>query len=196
MATVHYNNNIFAFRGRISRTAYIVQNFIINIIGFRFIYYPGLVEGYKTLIQHPETREFISVLYRYPLYSSIFDHFASAAVDPTYIYIIGYLFIIPLRMIDIKRVRDIINDEISTLKTIVLFIVLSLPLVDLIATIVLAVVPANRYAKRGLQDDVKQQDINEAKVEYDLAMYKRLFEDGKISKSEYLQAIEKNKKLN
>jgi uncharacterized membrane protein YhaH (DUF805 family) len=191
---VPYNNNIFSFNGKIGRLSYITQNFIINILGFKYIYYPAIVEAYTTFLTYPESHQILRTLSTNPMYASFFESLAASPKATTVDIVIKYLFLIPLRLIDIKRIRDIVDEKLSAAKTIFYAVFLSLPLVDLVATIFLSIIKPNKYAKNEFDRVVKDSDLKEAKAENDLAMYKRMFDDGKISKAEYLKALEEQKK--
>jgi uncharacterized membrane protein YhaH (DUF805 family) len=190
---VQYNNNIFSFNGKIGRLSYILQNFIINIIGFKYIYYPAIVESYSTFLTYPESSQILRTLSMNPMYASLFESLAAAPKVTTAAIIIKYLFLIPLRLIDIKRIRDIVDDKLSMGKTLFYAIFLSLPMVDLLATVVLSIVKPNRFAKNEFDRVVKDSDLKEAKKENELIMYKRLFDDGKISRAEYQKILDKHK---
>lgn len=193
---VPYNNNIFSFNGKIGRLSYILQNFIINSLGFKYIYYPAIVETYSSFLKYPESHQILSQLSMNPMYASFFESLAGSPRATTTDIVIKYLFLIPLRLIDIKRIRDIVDEKLSMAKTIFYAIFLSLPLVDLVATIFLSIIRPNKFAKNEFDRVVKDSDLKEAKAESDLIMFKRMFDDGKISKAEYLKALENHKRKN
>ena len=148
MSKPEYNNNIFSFNGRIGRVSYIIQNCVINTLAFRFIYYPAIVRAFHVARQNPESLEIMRMLSdNSEMYASLFRTLGSAQKETASIIVIGYLFLIPLRLIDIKRVRDIVNDELSLFKTVAIAVLFSIPYVDLIATIFLSVIGPNRFAK-------------------------------------------------
>lgn len=131
-----------------SRVAYILLNAFINILGFRFIYYPALAAAFVTLQQDPNTRELIQFLSTTSLYGPIIQNLSTAAAPTFIITVIKFLFFIPLRIIDIKRVKDIYGRELSFTEIAVIAIILSLPYVDFFSTIALSIIPPNKYAKK------------------------------------------------
>lgn len=191
MDNVEYNNNIFSFKGKIGRVSYIIQNMIIHTIGFKYIYYPVIVESYRAYLLQPESAEILRMLSTFPIYASIFETLASTPPISTSDIVIKYLFFIPLRLIDIKRIRDIVDSPLSAMKTFFYVIFLSLPFVDLIATIFLSVIPPKKPT-HDLNPLSAEKDLVEAKVENEMNMYKKLFEEGKISQAEYLKAVEEH----
>lgn len=196
MSRVEYNNNIFSFQGRIGRISYIIQNAIINIIGFKFIYYPAMGESLRHMQSTADGAQLIKMLSASPINEYLFQYMAAAPKETTLSIMIKFLFLIPLRLIDIKRIRDIVDDSLSNAQTVFFALVLSLPYVDMIATVALSLITPNRFAKDEFEKEVKQKDLNEARTEGSLAVYKKQFEDGKISRAEYMTAIAKLKKPN
>ena len=195
MDRVEYNNNIFSFTGKIGRLSYIIQNMIIQTIGFKYIYYPIIVDTYRSYLLQPESADVLRMLSTVPMYASMFETLASTPPASTADIVIKYLFFIPLRLVDIKRIRDIVDSPLSAMKTFLYVIILSLPFVDLISTIFLSVIPPKHSDPGNLDPKAAQRDVIEAKVENEMIMYKKLFEEGKISQAEYLSALEKHNKV-
>jgi uncharacterized membrane protein YhaH (DUF805 family) len=194
MAKVEYNNNIFSFKGKIGRISYIIQNSIINIIGFKFIYYPAMGKAYHTMLTTPGGADLVQMLSEFSIYAALFKFMAAAPAETAISITLKYLFLIPLRLIDIKRIRDIMNDSLSTGKTFFFAVFLSIPYIDLLATVALSIIGPNRYAKSEFEQEIKYKDLDEAREEGDLASVRKLFEEGKISRADYLKAREKNSK--
>jgi uncharacterized membrane protein YhaH (DUF805 family) len=191
---VPYNNNIFSLKGRLSRAAYITQNLIINIVGFRFLYYPQIVEAYYKMKINPEYKYLIEQLGEAPHFAYAFKALDQAPKETMLVIIIKYLFIIPFRMIDIKRVKDIVDRELTSAEIWLIAIIFTLPYVDFFTTLGLSLIPAFYYASKNKHKDIKATDLNEARNENFLQLNQKLFESGKISRADYIKARDEHTK--
>ncbi len=162
---MQYQNGIFTYSGRINRLTYILQNIMWNTLGVPFIYYPL----------------FVAYANFNPSYSTPF-------------LIIRWFFYIPLRMIDLKRIRDIVDRELTTIETVIICVVFSIPYVDFLTSIFLSSIRPFYFAKSKFEGDIKQNDKAEASIEAQLLKNKQLFEAGKISRAIYEANREKLKK--
>ncbi len=194
--SVEYNNNIFSIKGRLSRSAYIFQNLLINILGFRFLYYPSVVESFKQVKTNPDFHYLIQQLSMNPNIGFIVKALNQAPKQSFIIIVVKYLLIIPFRMIDIKRIKDLVDRELTTREIILVGVVFTLPYVDFFTTLGLSILPALYYAKKGSLEEIKVSDLKDARNEEFLQLNKKLFESGKISRADYIKARdEHNKKL-
>lgn len=191
---VSYNNNIFSFKGRLSRTAYIFQNLFLNIIGFRFLYYPALVEAFYNLKMNPDYKFLIEQISMNPNVGFAIKALDQAPQASMLVIIIKYLFIIPFRIIDIKRVRDLVDRELTTIEIMAIAIVFTLPYVDFFTTLGLSILPALYFAKNRSLQEIKVNDLKDAKNEEFLKLNQKLFESGKISRADYLKARDEHTK--
>ena len=193
---VKYNNNIFSLQGKISRSAYIFQNLLINIIGFRFLYYPALVESFHQVKMNPDYKYLIQQLSMNPNIGFVIKSLSQAPKESFTIIVIKYLFIIPFRMIDIKRIKDLVDRELTTREIMIVGVVFTLPYVDFFTTLGLTILPACYFAKKRSFEEIKVNDLKDARNEELLLLNKKLFESGKISRADYIKARdEHNKKL-
>jgi len=191
---VAYNNNIFSLKGRLSRTAYIFQNLFLNIIGFRFLYYPALVESFYRLKMNPDYKFLIEQISMNPNVGFAIKALDTAPKESIIVILIKYLFIIPFRMIDIKRVRDLVDRELTTGEIIAIAVIFTVPYVDFFTTLGLSILPALYYAKNRSLQEIKVNDMKDAKNEEFLQLNQKLFESGKISRADYLKARDEHTK--
>lgn len=192
---VEYNNNIFSYKGKIARLSYFIQNSLIMIIAFKYMYYPYLYQTILDLTHNPAMSQIMAVYKQLPQFNSWMEELKAGANPPLSSIIIKYLFFIPLRVIDIKRMRDIVNRNLTMVETVMIAFFFSLPFVDLLATCFLVVIPSNKHAKNSaLTREVKAQDMKEAQVERLLQQNQKLFEEGKISRADYIKTRDKYKK--
>jgi uncharacterized membrane protein YhaH (DUF805 family) len=186
-----YNNNIFSFHGRLGRLAYFLENCFINILGFKFIYYPAIVESFHQIQAEPSAHQLLEMLSTAPVYGPVIHALSAPMAKETLLFIVvRYLFLIPLRMIDIKRMRDIMGRELTLFQTAAVAIGFSIPYVDFISTICLSVIRPNKYAESEFEK-VADVNLKQAQKENEEALNKRLFEEGKISRAEFLKNREK-----
>ena len=192
--SIHYNNNIFSLKGKLSRAAYIFQNLLLNIIGFRFIYYPLLVESFYKFKINPDYKFLIQQVSMNPNVALAFKALEQAPQQSILIIVIKYLFIIPFRMIDIKRIRDLVDRELTNNEMIIIAVVFTLPYVDFFTTLGLSMLPPLYYAKKRSLENIKNTDLKDAKKEEFLRLNQKLFESGKISRADYLKARDEHTK--
>ncbi len=153
---MEYQNGIFTYHGRINRLTYILQNILWNTLGIPFIYYTELV-AYANFN---------------PSYATLF-------------MIIRWFFFIPLRVIDLRRIRDILDRELTMPESVFIAVILSLPYVDFFTTIFLSSVRPFYFAKSKFEGEIKKLDQSEADREKQLLLNKQQFEAGKISRAIY-----------
>ena len=189
---LEYNNNIFSFNGKMSRSAYIIYSLVITIIGFRFIYYPSIM----ALIQSsPQFNELISLLSQNPQNAWIIKELQYIPQSTTVILVIKYALMIPCRLIDIKRIRDIKGRTLSIFENLFVIVVFSLPYIDFFSTLFLSIMkPGDSVVKPELSEKARAHDLWEAKKENALVVGKKLFEEGKISRAEFEEIKNKYKK--
>lgn len=191
---VQYNNNIFSLKGRLSRTAYITQNLIINIVGFRFLYYPQLVDAFYKMKANPDYKYLIEQLSEAPHFAYAFKALDQAPKTTMLVIVIKYLFIIPFRMIDIKRMKDVVDRELTTVEMFLIAVFFTLPYVDFFTTLGLSLLPAFYYASKKNIKEIKTHDLEDARNEKFLQLNQKLFESGKISRADYIKARDEHTK--
>lgn len=193
---VEYNNNIFSLKGKLSRSGYIFQNLLINVLGFRFLYFPALVESFHKIKMQPDYKYLIQQLSMNPNIDFVIKALDQSPKQSFMIIAIKYLLIIPFRMIDIKRIKDLVDRELTTREIMIIGVVFTLPYVDFFTTLGLSILPALYYAKKRSLEKMKKNDLSEAQNEDFLQINKKLFESGKISRADYIKARnDHNKKL-
>jgi len=153
---MEYQNGIFTFQGRINRLTYILQNILWNTLGIPFIYYSELVT-----------------------YANFNPSYATPFM------LIRWFFFIPLRVIDLRRIRDILDRDLTISESIFIVVILSLPYVDFFTTIFLSSVKPFYFAKSKFEGEIKKLDQDEANRERQILLNKQLFESGQISRSIY-----------
>lgn len=191
---VQYNNNIFSLKGRLSRAAYITQNLLLNLVGFRFLYYPQLVESFYKMKANPDYKYLIEQLNQAPHFAYAFKALDQAPKPTMLVIAIKYLFIIPFRMIDIKRVKDIVDRELTSAEIVLIAVIFTLPYVDFFTTLGLSIIPAFYYANKKNISNVKASDLKDAQNEKFLQLNQKLFESGKISRADYIKARDEHTK--
>jgi len=162
---MQYQNGLFAYNGRINRLTYILQNIMWNTLAAPFVYYPL----------------FVTYLNFNPSYAGMFE-------------IVRWFFYIPLRMIDLKRIRDIVDRELSLIETVLICGIFSIPYVDFLTSIFLSSIRPFYFAKSKFEGEIKKNDKEEASIEAQLLKNKELFQAGKISRAIYEVNREKLKK--
>lgn len=185
---VEYNNNPFTFKGRLGRLSYIFQNSILMILAFKFIYSPYLYGFITDMEKNPLYRASFDLLKSMPQYHEMMIDLKAMANPSFTAIIIRYLFLVPLRIIDIKRIRDIVNRNLNGMEITIVAIFFSLPFVDFITTLFLVLIPANKFAKNKTINEIKKVDMKSAQDENFLQLNQRLFEAGKISRAEFEKA--------
>ena len=191
---VPYNNNIFSLKGRLSRAAYITQNLILNIVGFRFLYYPQIVESFYKMKANPDYKYLIEQLDTAPHFAYLFKALDQAPKPTMLVIAIKYLFIIPFRMIDIKRMKDIVDRELTAVEMFLIAVVFTLPYVDFFTTLGLSLLPAFYFASKKNIKEIKTSDLKDAQNEKFLQLNQKLFESGKISRADYIKARDEHTK--
>lgn len=191
---VPYNNNIFSLKGRLSRAAYITQNLLINIVGFRFLYYPQLVEAFYKMKANPDYKFLIEQLREAPHFAYAFKALDQAPKETMFVIVIKYLFIIPFRMIDIKRMKDVVDRELTSVEMFLIAVIFTLPYVDFFTTLGLSLLPAFYYANKKNIQNIKADDLKDARNEKFLQLNQKLFESGKISRADYIKARDEHTK--
>ena len=190
---IAYNNNPFSYKGKLSRTAYIFTNLLINIIGFKFLYYPRIMQ---LLHSSSEYRELINQLAQTPDNAWLIERLKDS---PKVIPFVAFIFLIPFRIIDIKRVRDVVDRELKNFEALFLVIFFSLPYVDFFSTLHLSLLkPGKNTSPSDIAKEVRVKDLKEAHKENAVELNKRLFESGKISRAEFIERRKKqeSEKLN
>lgn len=190
MEKLEYNNSLFSPKGKLNRLFYALHNAFWFLIGFRYIYYPGILAALQSSPQFPQL---IHVLSSSPQTKTIVPFLSSTVGQSTLDIVLKFVFILILRLVDIKRIRDIVNRNLSKVESALAIVILSLPYVDFLSTIVLVLLPPNKYAKNVIHGEIKKKDLGEARREHNLQDLKRLFESGRISRAEYEAALKKFK---
>ena len=70
----------------------------------------------------------------------------------------------------------------------------TLPYVDFFTTLGLSILPAFYYAKKRSYEEIKINDLKDARNEEFLKLNQKLFESGKISRADYLKARDEHSK--
>lgn len=187
MSKIEYNNSLFSPKGKLNRLFYALHNAFWFLVGFRYIYYPSLLMAIQS---SPDFPQLISLLSSSPqlkgLVPYLSSNFGTSFIDIS----LKYLFILILRIVDIKRIRDLVNRNLTMPENIAVVGILSLPYIDFLSTVVLVLMPSNKFAKNELHAEIKKKDLHDARVEKTQAINQKLFEQGKISRAEF----EKNRK--
>ncbi len=129
-----------------------------------------------------------------PRFEDFFQELNHPKSLPTSFILTKFAFIVGLRIVDLKRVRDITGRKLKKIETILIAIFFSLPFVDLISTMFLITMPTK---KKSATDPVLKaamlKDSKEAQRERLMKQNQQAFEAGKISKMEYLKNLENYK---
>lgn len=185
------SSSFFSITGKTGRVSYFFQNSILMLFGFQYIYGSYLGEIILKLQHNPLFKNAFMLLQSDPLYSDMLQDLNRPPQAVSSNLMLKFAFLLALRIVDLKRVRDIVNRKLGALETALIVIVFSLPFVDLISTIFLVTLPPKKNSPNQLLSDAHAVDKKQAHRERLIKMNKDLFESGKISKAEYLQALEK-----
>lgn len=187
MERIEYNNSLFSPKGKLNRLFYALHNAFWFLAGFYYIYYPGLLLAIQS---SPDFPQLINLLSSSPQLKGLVPYL-SAKVGSGFIDIaLKYVFLLILRIVDIKRIRDLVNRNLTMPENIAVIVVLSLPYIDFLSTVALVLLPSNKFAKNEMYEEIKKKDLHDARVENTQSINQKLFEQGKISRAEF----EKNKK--
>lgn len=187
MDRIEYNNSLFSPKGKLNRIFYALHNAFWFIAGFYYIYYPSLL---LTIQSSPDFPQLINLLSSSPQLKGLVPYLSSNVGTGFVDITLKYVFILILRMVDIKRIRDLVNRNLTMPENVAVIVVLSLPYIDFLSTVVLVLLPANKFAKNEIHAEIKKKDMDEARLENSQAVNQKLFEQGKISRAEF----EKNRK--
>jgi hypothetical protein len=188
------STSIFSITGKSGRLAYFFQNSLLMLFGFQYIYGPYIGDVLKNLEHNPLFRNIFTLLRSDPHYANLIHDLSSAQKMTFSLIATRYAFIIALRIVDLKRLRDIVNRQLTKVEILFVFILFSLPFVDLITTIFLISMPAKKTpAISQFLKEAHTVNLHEAQKERLLKRNQELFETGKISKAEYIKALEKYK---
>ncbi|MBC7427296.1 MAG: hypothetical protein H7336_01710 [Bacteriovorax sp.] len=186
------SNSVFSITGRTGRLAYFFQNSLLMLFGFQYIYGPYIGDAIKSMQHNPMFANVFILLQSDPSYADMLKDFGQAQKFTFTLFAARYAFIIALRIIDLKRIRDIVNRQLTKVETISVFIIFSLPFVDLISTIVLMTLPPKKSpAISTFLKEAHAVNLHEAQKERLVKRNKELFDSGKISKAEYIKFLEK-----
>ncbi len=190
MEKLEYNNSLFSPKGKLNRLFYALHNAFWFLIGFRYIYYPGILSAIQSSPQYPQLVEILSSNSQT---SSLVPYISSTLGQSPLDLVLKYVFILILRMVDIKRIRDLVNRNLSIPECAAVIVGLSLPYIDFFSTIALVLLPSNKFAKNEIHEEVRKKDLGEARHEESLQDLKRRFEAGKISRAEFESALKKRR---
>lgn len=181
---IAYNNNPFSYKGKLSRTAYIFSNLLLNLIGFNFLYYPGIL---AYLHSRPEFTTLLDQIAQNPENAWILPHLKYTPEVSALTIVIKLLFLVLFRIIDIKRMRDIRDQELRKIEVFFIAIFFSLPYVDFFSTLILSLLkPQKNSVQKDLVKEIRAKDLQEAKQESADELNTRLFKSGKISRAEFI----------
>ena len=188
MEKLEYNNSLFSPKGKLNRLFYALHNAFWFLIGFRYIYYPSILLAIQS---SPNFPELIKLLSTSPQTKGLIPYLSATVGQSSLDLLLKYVFLLILRLVDIKRLRDIMGRNFSLMEQGVVIFIFSLPYVDFLSTVFLVFLPANKFSKNETHEEIRKKDFSEAKKEQDLHDLKRLFESGKISRAEYESAMRK-----
>ncbi len=189
------STSFFSITGRTGRVAYFFQNSILMIFGFQYIYGGYMSSAFLSLQHNPLFSNAFEILKTNPLYADFLRELNHPAEpDPSALYI-KFAFIIALRIVDLKRVRDILSRKLSAIETILIAIFFSLPFVDFFSTIMLVTLPSKKHSKENAPlKEAHAIDVKEAQRERLLKQNEAMFKAGKISRADFERAREKYSK--
>jgi hypothetical protein len=186
------STSLFSITGKTSRLSYFFQNSFLMLFGFQYIYAPYIGDILKNIQHNPLFRNVFELLRADPTYADLLKELNTPAKITFSMIATRYAFILALRLVDLKRIRDIVNRQLSKIETILVIVIFSLPFVDLISTIFLMTLPPKKTAAiSGFLRESHANNILEAQKERLIKRNQDLFDSGKISKVEYLKSLEK-----
>ena len=186
MEKLEYNNSLFSPKGKLNRLFYALHNSFWFLVGFRYIYYPTLLLAIQS---SPNFATLINVFSSISQLKGLIPYLSATVEQSPLDLFLKYVFILILRLVDIKRLRDIMGRNLRLIEQAAVIFVFSLPYVDFLSTVFLVFLPADKFSKNEIHEEIRKKDFSEAKREQDLHDLKRLFESGKISRAEYESAM-------
>lgn len=189
------STSFFSINGKIGRISYFFQNSFIMLFAFQYIYGPYMSATILKMQHNPLFKNSFALIETLPGYSEILQDLARPSkVDPSEL-IIRFGFIALLRMIDLKRVRDIIGRQLSLQESALIAIVFSIPFVDLLSTVMLMTLPSKKHSlKNSPLTEAHAIDVKMAQRERLLAQNTAQFKAGKISRADFEKNREKYSK--
>ena len=186
------STSVFSITGKTGRLAYFFQNSILMLFGFQYIYGAYIGDMLKSMQHNPLFKNVFLLLQSDPAYSDLLHDLNQAPKMTLSIIATRYAFILALRIVDLKRIRDIVNRQLTKVETLLVIVFFSLPFVDLISTIFLMTLPPKKTpAISSFLKEAHAVNLHEAQKERLIKRNQELFETGKISKAEYQRSLEK-----
>ena len=185
------STNFFSLTGKTGRVSYFFQNSVLMIFGFQYIYGGFMASAFLSLQNNPMFANVFALLKSDPMYSDILDDLNHPAKPDPSVFFIKIAFIIALRIVDLKRVRDILNRKLSAMETTLIAVFFSLPFVDLFSTIMLVTLPPKKDSPNAPLNEAHAVDLKEAQRERLLMQNEAMFKAGKISRADFEKAREK-----
>ncbi|MBC7715008.1 MAG: hypothetical protein H7177_16800 [Rhizobacter sp.] len=186
------STSVFSITGKTGRLAYFFQNSLLMAFGFQYIYGPYMGDAIKSLQHNPLFANVFQLLQADPTYADMLKELNHAPKFDMKMFATRYAFILALRIVDLKRLRDIVNRQLTKVETILVIVFFSLPFVDLISTIFLVTMPPKKTpAISTFLKEAHAVNLHEAQKERLIKRNEELFKAGKISKVEYMKGLEK-----
>lgn len=136
--------NFFSYKKPLRRLPYFFLNSILMFFAFRYLYYSYLYDLIVMLEHNPKFTDAFYIIKSLPQYHESMATFKREASPTLMTTLIHFLFLIPLRIIDIKRIKDIFGRCLSTQEIIFISITFSLPFVDFLSTTALMLLPSKK----------------------------------------------------
>lgn len=180
------SSSFFSLTGKTGRVSYFFQNSIIMLFGFQYIYGSYLAEAIVKMQHNPLLKDSFKLIQTMPGYGEILEDLNTPVKPDPSKLLIKIAFIVLLRIVDLKRIRDIVNRKLSLLETSLISIFFSLPFVDIFSTIMLVTLPPKKYSleNAGLKE-AHAVDVLMAEKESLMRKNKEMFEAGKISRADF-----------
>lgn len=188
------STSFFSLTGKIGRVSYFFQNSVLMIFGFQYIY-GGYLSGALLSLQHtPVFKHSFEILKSSPIYEDFLRELNNPPKPDPSILFYKIAFLIALRFIDLKRVRDILNRKLSALETILIAVFFSVPFIDFFSTIMLVTLPPKKHSVENAPlIEAHAMDVRESQRERLLKQNEAMFKAGKISRADFELAREKYK---
>ena len=180
------SSSFFSLTGKTGRVSYFFQNSIIMLFGFQYIYGSYMAEAIIKMQHNPLLRDSFKLVQSLPGYGDILEDLNTPSKPDPSRLLIKFAFIIMLRIVDLKRIRDIVNRKLTIIETSLVSIFFSLPFVDIFSTVMLITLPAKKYSieNSGLKE-AHALDVKMAQKEALMRKNKEMFEAGKISRADF-----------
>ena len=134
--------NFLSYDKELGRLGYFIFNSIVTIFAFEYLYLPFLAKSVLIILHKPEYKMVLDLVKSEAHYAEQLKWLQNISAPTQSSYLIKYSFVVLLRYIDLKRVKDILGRKLKTIEVLMIFFIFSIPFVEFISAIVLMIYPS------------------------------------------------------